>query len=274
MDTFIAIGEDENCVIQMKTAREVLIEKHPQGKLATAETLLTKPDVDEIHYDPIIFERITGEAIRIAPNKTQGAAGPLGVDAYEWRRFCSSYKSASVDLCNALAGIARRQCTSTVHPESLSAFVACRLIPLNKNPGVRPIGIGQVPRRIIGKSILKAVGDDIQETAGPLQACAGHEAGCEAAVYTMKEIMSPAETEAVLLVDANNAFNTINRQAALHNIGVICSAISTVLNNTYQIPVRLFVTGGEETESSGGIIQGDPLAMAMYALAITSLIRR
>lgn len=58
--------------------------------------------------------------------------------------------------------------------------MACRLIPLNKNKGVRPIGIGEVPRRIIGKSILKAVGDDIQEAAGPLQACAGHEAGCEA----------------------------------------------------------------------------------------------
>ena len=82
------------------------------------------------------------------------------------------------------------------------------------------------------KSILKAVGDDIQEAAGPLQSCVGHEAGCEAAVHAMKEIMSSEETEAVLLVDANNAFNnTINQQAALHNIGVICPAISIVLDN-------------------------------------------
>ena len=137
-----------------------------------------------------------------------------------------------------------------------SAFVACNL---KKNQGVRPIGIGEVPRRIIGKSILKAVGDDIQEAAGPLQACAGHEAGCEATVHAMKEIMSPEEIEAVLLVVANNAFNTINRQAALYNIGVICPAISTVLNNTYQIPVTLFVAGGEEIESTEGITQEIPL---------------
>jgi len=77
----------------------------------------------------------------------------------------SSYKSASVDLCNALAEIARVRhlCMSTINPQSLSAFVACRLIiPLKKkkNPGVRPTGIGEVPWRIIGKSILKVVGEE------------------------------------------------------------------------------------------------------------------
>lgn len=47
----------------------------------------------------------------------------------------SSYKSALVDLCNALAEIARVRhlCISTSHPQSLSAFLACRLIiPLKK----------------------------------------------------------------------------------------------------------------------------------------------
>ena len=64
----------------------------------------------------------------------------------------------------------------------------------------------------------------------------------------MNEIMSSVETEAIVLVDSTNAFNTINRQVALHNIGVICPAISTVLNNAYQTPVKLFVTGGGVVE--------------------------
>ena len=79
-----------------------------------------------------------------------------------------------------LAEVARRLCTSVVHPKSITAYVACRLIPKDKNPGVRPIGIGEVPRRIVAKSILKVIGNDIQAAAGPLQACAGHQAGCEA----------------------------------------------------------------------------------------------
>ena len=135
--------------------------------------MLTVSDNEDMHHDPIIFERITGEAIKIAANNTQGAAGPSGVDAYGWRRFCSSFKSASADVCNALNGVARHLCTSRVNPEGLSGFVAFRLVPLDKNPGARPIGIGEMPRRIIAKSILKVP-------------CAGQEAGCEAAIHAMK----------------------------------------------------------------------------------------
>ena len=137
---------------------------------------------------------------------------------------------------------------------------------------MRPIGILEVPRRIIAKAILKAIGEDVKLAAGPLQTCAGHEAGCEAAIYAMKEVEQMDETEAMLLVDATNALNMLNRKAALHNISIICPAISTVLENTYTKPVRLFVVGGGEILSSEGTTQGDPLAMAMYALAITPLI--
>lgn len=47
--------------------------------------------------------------------------------------------------------VGRRLCTDSINPDYLSAFVACRLIPLDKCPGVRPIGIGEDPRRIIAK---------------------------------------------------------------------------------------------------------------------------
>ena len=65
--------------------------------------------------------------------------------------------------------------------------MACRLIPLDKNPGIRPIGIGEVPRRIIAKSVLRVVREDIQEAAGPLQTCADYEAGCEATVHALNQ---------------------------------------------------------------------------------------
>ena len=47
---------------------------------------------------------------------------------------------------------------------------------------------------------------DIVSAAGPLQTCAGHEAGSEAAVHAMKELFGAATSEAALLVDATNAF--------------------------------------------------------------------
>ena len=72
----------------------------------------------------------------------------------------------------------------------------------------------------------------------------------------------------ILLVDAKNAFNSLNREAALHNIQHLCPAISTLACNTYGAPARLFVFGGGELASQEDTTQGDPLSMALYALSI------
>ena len=91
---------------------------------------------------------------------------------------------------------------------------------------------------------------------------------------SLAQIFQDPGREAALLVDASNAFNSINRKAALHNINIICPSLAQVLINTYRSPVRLFVTGNGELSSTEGTTQGDPLAMAMYALAITPLINQ
>ena len=58
------------------------------------------------------------------------------------------FKEASVGLCEALASVACHLSTSLVDdPTVLMPFVTCRLIPLDKHPSVRPISIGDVPRR-------------------------------------------------------------------------------------------------------------------------------
>ena len=85
--------------------------------------------------------------------------------------MCSSFKSASHDLCKALAAVGRRICTTHVHPEGLEALVASHLIPLDKCPGVRPIGVREVPRRIIAKDVLRVIGRDIEEAAAWTSAC-------------------------------------------------------------------------------------------------------
>ena len=84
-------------------------------------------------------------------------------------------------------------------------------------------------------------------------------------------MFSSDESQAVLLVDATNAFNSLNRQVALQNIAKICPSLSTTLINTYRDDICLFIDG-ETLLSQEGTTQGDPLAMAMYAIAITPLI--
>ena len=63
----------------------------------------------------------------------------------------------------------------------------------------------------------------------------------------------------------------MNRQLALANISTLCPVFSRVLINTYRNDAKLFV-GGETILSQEGTTQGDPLAMAMYALALVPMI--
>lgn len=68
------------------------------------------------------------------------------------------------------------------------------------------------------------------------------------------------DTEAVLSVDERNAFNSLNRGDAVHNIWLVCPSIATVLINTYHAATKLFVDG-TVFSSKEGTPQGDPMAM-------------
>ena len=220
-----------------------------------------------------MFESIDASMIRSVALRTTGAAGPSGLDSACWRRLCTSFKSASNDLCHSLAITAQRLCTDFVDPSAVAPFLACHLIALNKNPGVRPIGIGDTARRIIAKAILMVTRLDIQEAAGSLQLCAGQISGIEAAVHAVHSLFQQEEREAILLVDASNAFNSLNHHSALHNIHRLCPSLATALINSYRAPTELFVDG-DVLYSSEGTTQGDPLAMPMYALATILLIKK
>ena len=79
--------------------------------------------------------------------------------------------------------------------------------------------------------------------------------------------------QAVLLVDAGNAFNSVNRQVFLHNICIISPPpIATYVRNCYTLPSRLFIIGETKIPSSEGTTQGDPTAISIYAIAITPLV--
>ena len=247
-----------------------LKKKHPVGMPVSSKVLLPPP-VQDWAFHPVIFDVLDGSAICFAALRTRGAAGPSGLDAHGWRRLCTSFQRASNDLCEGLVSFARRLCTSFVDPGGISGLVAGRLIAPDKNPGVRPIGVGEVVRRIVSRAILSVVKLDILEAAGYSQLCAGQDAGNEAAVHAMRAIYDDPSTEAVLLVDACNALNNLNRRVALRNIQTLCPFLASVLINTYREDVPLFIDN-HCIYSSEGTTQGDLLAMAMYSISATPLI--
>ena len=284
---------DDRCGVVLSLNDDVmkqLHEKHPKAQPAKLGSLLFGPD-EEVHESA--NNEITGENIREAALRTKGARGPSNVDANGFQRVfvcksfkksangfqkilvCKSFKKSASNLCDSLATLTRRLCTECIDPATIKPILESRLIPLKKANGeVGPIGVGEVIRRIIGKCVTKVLKQDILESSGPLQVCAGHKSGSEAALHAMSSLFQHEDTDAVLLVDASNAFNSLNRAAVLHNIRIVCPAVATFAINTYRASARLFVTGGKELVSAEGTTQGDPLAMCLYALSLQPLISR
>ena len=221
--------------------RATLKKKHPQAEPANLDMLI-QGEVPTVN--PIVFESLTGDVVWKAALGTQGTAGPSMGDAYVWRRMMVSFKSASKDLCDAMAEVARHLASQQVVPAGLVPLLNKRLIPLDKNPGVRPVGIGEVLRCNIGKSLMSVLKRNITQAAGVSQVCAGYPSGCEAAIHALHKVFASMGTEGVLLVDADNAFNRLNRAVALHKIWYTCQPLTTNLTNMYRVQSRLFVTGG------------------------------
>ena len=89
-----------------ETVRDILKKKHPPKQTVRPEAI-TKLDTPIQEPHPILFDQINGDLICSTSLKMDGAAGPSGLDAAAWKRLLHSFKSASSDLCDAIAATAR-----------------------------------------------------------------------------------------------------------------------------------------------------------------------
>ena len=146
-----------------RLVKDRLIEKHPLGKPASPSAISRSLSTTEPH--PIVYERIDGPLVRSTIQRMSGSAGPSGLDAKGWKHLYSSFHRVSDELCDAIAKLARRLCSSYVDPRGISPLIASRLIALDKCPGIRPIGVGETLRRLIGKLVLHIAQEDLKRTA-------------------------------------------------------------------------------------------------------------
>ena len=84
-------------------------------------------------------------------------------------------------------------------------------------------------RRIIGRAIIKCLKNELKflkkELDSKYQFCLGHKCGIEYAIHTLREQNSKTSADAVLLIDAENAFNSLIRKLALKNIQYTCPSL-------------------------------------------------
>ena len=142
-----------------------------------------------------------------------------------------------MDLRKSFANFTKTLCTRNLNTpindvaDTLEAFIGNCLIHLNKNLKIRPIDVGEVICQIAREVIMHIAKTIVQQEVGSLQVCEGQDARLEAVIYAMCYLFQQGETEAVLLIDAENVFNSINREVMLHNVSITCPFLPTFVSN-------------------------------------------
>ena len=248
--------------------------KHPKAERMSLDVLLTGEIPQSVH--PVYYSELNGELVKKCALRTKGSAGVSQQEDVLWHKMVTGYKDSSSSLCNAVAVLTRRLATECVDPTGLAALLANRGIAIAKCPGLRPVGVGEMVRRIIGKAVMTVTGEQVQQAVGALQLCGGQPAGVESAIHAMRGFLEDDQSDGILLIDADNAFNRVNRATALWNVQFTCPAMKHILINFYRYPTKIFMNGKEgfcEFLSQEGTTQGCPLAMAMYAIALSPLLK-
>ena len=111
---------------------------------------------------------------------------------------------------------------------------------------------------MIGKCIIKRLENDRRFNT---KLCLGQKCGNEHAIHFLRSQNEKPEYEAVLLIDAKNDFNYLNRNLAVENIKKVCSFLTIVVQNSYSAPSNLYAAC-RTRHSLEGTIQGHPNAMA------------
>ena len=127
-----------------KETLELLIQKHPEPR-EPSPGILTQGPTRPIH--PAACDGMDESVIMKASMLIKGGSGPSGLDADGWRRILTSraFGAATLDLRKTFAQLIKKLCVEELEsPSSLESSAACRLIPLEKKPGLRSIGVGEV----------------------------------------------------------------------------------------------------------------------------------
>ncbi len=117
---------------------------------------------------------------------------------------------------------------------------------------------------------MVATGIDVEDACNAEPLCSGVKAALEGAIHAMSDTFKEKSScgWGLLLVDAENAFNSVNRTTALMNARLRWPRCTRFLFNAYRGHAALKVQRASDLlYSREGVTQGDPLSMLMYSVA-------
>jgi len=197
--------------------------------LATAESLAAAFP-DQLAAAKVFGDARAGTAPRQLVAETVGAVirsaargkapGPSGLRSEHIWALSSAGRDALVRVVQLLAS---GDGVDKVPPVARRALGAATLLLLVKPggvdaagvPGLRPIGMTETIRKLVGKALMREVLPDARRYFLPLQRAVGVSGACEDLVHKADARLAVEPTWGALQLDFKNAFNRISIQAAM-----------------------------------------------------------
>jgi len=179
-------------------------------------------------------------------------------------------------LVDAVIGFYTKWLDGSLSPHAAALFAVGRAVLIPKQGGgVRPLGIGDPWYRLGAQLVASRVVSTVSSRLAPLQLGAGTASGCEIAARTMQIALDRDHGDeldvCIFTLDIRNAFNSMRRNHILSGIREHCPSLEPFFRLFYGSATELRLSNGAPAAISGtGVRQGDPLAMALFALGFQS----
>ena len=226
---------------------------------------------------------ITDDTVTAVAGRLLGRAGarPGGTDSVSLQHWFLWFGAAIAELRRIAGDFVEWLGNGRPPWAAYRALMSGRLIALDKQPGIRPVGVGETWCRIMVKCLLKVAGSEAKSACGTTQLAGGLEAGIEGAFHAMLILWEEHSKEGgwgFLLIDARNAFNEENRTSMLWAVRHKWTSGAQFTFYCYLHWATLVVrdTGdgsGHFLHSKEGVTKGDPLAMIAYGIGVLPLIQ-
>ena len=193
---------------------EVLHTKHPEARTPTAASL----DCYTGRPPELTPVDITDDMVMTVARRLLGGAGPGGTDSVALQHWILRFGAASAEMSLIVGDFVEWLGNGWPPWAAYWALMNGQLIALDKQPGIRPFGVGGTWRRMMAKCLLKVTGPEAKAAWGTTQLAGGLEAGIEGAIHAMRVPWDEHKKEedwGFLLIDMRSTFNEENRTAML-----------------------------------------------------------
>ena len=139
---------------------EVLRTNHPDAFPKTAASLDSYPDLPP----ELVPVDITNDAVMEVAGRLSGGARPGGTDSVRLQHWLLRFGEASAEL--RLIDRDFMEWLNNGQPPwaTYQAMMSGRLITLEKQPGIIPVGVGETWRRLMVKCLLQVTGQEAKAT--------------------------------------------------------------------------------------------------------------